>query len=109
MKAGSQQPTERQPGAPSMRFEATVHPGEKQLALERVADFYLDRVPDPEGGIRLLVTAEEAAQLVESGYEVHLLRALPVTPLDAGLVMDDDSARLWLEDQVSGIERQQGS
>jgi hypothetical protein len=85
-----------------------VHPGEQDLPLERVADFDLDRVPDPQGGVRVVITAEDAAQLVQQGYEVLLVRALPVRPLDPGLVMDDDSARQWLDDQTKGIERKGG-
>jgi hypothetical protein len=92
-----------------MRFEATVHPGEKGPPLERVADLDLDRVPDPQGGVRVVITAEDAADLVGRGYEVLLVRALPVQPLDPALVVDDDSARAWLEEQTRGIERQEGS
>jgi hypothetical protein len=103
MDAGSQDPA--QPRRPDIRFEATVHPGETNQELERVADLDLDRVPDPEGGVRVVVTAEDAARLVARGYEVLLVRALPVQPLDSALVMDDDSARTWLEEQTRGIER----
>jgi hypothetical protein len=109
MNDSSQEPTGSEAGPPSVRFEATIHPGDKQLALEGVADLDLDRVPDPDGGVRLLVTVEEAAKLVERGYEVHLLRALPVTPLGPTLVVDDGSVKKWLEDQVQGIERQEDS
>jgi hypothetical protein len=94
---------------PPIRFEATVHPGEQELPLARVADFDLDRVPDPQGGVRVVITADDAARLVEQGYEVLLVRALPVRPLDASLVMDDDSAREWLDEQTKGIEREGGS
>jgi hypothetical protein len=99
----------RPPEQPSVRFEATIHPGQAQPALEGVADLDLDRVPDPEGGVRVLVTTDEAARLVERGYEVHLLKALPVAPLNRELVMDDESVTAWLEDRVRGIERQEGS
>ncbi|MBW3577681.1 MAG: hypothetical protein KY462_08085 [Actinobacteria bacterium] len=108
MNAGSRE-TEAQHAAPNLRLEATVHPGDNQLALEDVADFDLDRIPDPEGGVRVLITADEAVRLVARGYEVHLVRALTVAPLDPALVMDDDSVRAWLEDQVEGIERREGS
>jgi hypothetical protein len=104
-----QERVEHRPRGPKIRLEATVHPGEKRLALEGVADLDLDRIPDPEGGVRLLITADEAAQLVERGYEVRLLRALPVRPLDPALVMDDDGARAWLEDRLGDVERREGS
>jgi hypothetical protein len=104
MEAGSQEPAETR--GSDMRFEATVHPGEARPALERVADLDLDRVPDPEGGVRVVVTADDAARLIERGYEVRLVRALPVQPFDSSLVMDDESARAWLEEQTRGIERE---
>jgi hypothetical protein len=89
-----------------LRFEATVHPGEKDVPLERVADLDLDRVPDPDGGVRVVITAEDAARLLAEGFEVRLVRALPVQPLDSSLVLDDGSARAWLDEQTKGIERQ---
>jgi hypothetical protein len=92
-----------------MRLEVTVHPGRGELPLERVADLDLDRVPDPEDRVRLLVTTDEAVELVSRGYEVHLVGAIPVQPLDSALVADDDSVEAWLEEQVSGIEREEGS
>jgi hypothetical protein len=90
-----------------VRFEATVHPGADEVALERVADLDLDRVPDPEGGVRVLVTAEDAARLVDRGYEVRLVRKHDVLPLERDAVVDDD--RAWLEERTKGIERRQGS
>ena len=50
--------------------------------LEHVADLDIDRLPDPEGGMRVLVDADDCRRLLEAGYEVHLLRALPVRPLE---------------------------
>jgi hypothetical protein len=108
MTQGSDQPNEPEADRRNARFEATVHPGDNQLALEAVSDLDLDRIPDPEGGVRLLVTAEQAIGLVLRGYEVHLLRAHPISPLDPALVPDDESVREWLEQQVRGIERQEG-
>jgi hypothetical protein len=108
MTQGSQRPHDTEADRRNVRFEATVHAGDRQLALESVADLDLDRIPDPEGGVRLLVTAEEAIGLVLRGYEVHLLRAHPISPLDPALVPNDESVREWLEDQVKGIERQEG-
>jgi len=109
MTEPSKEPAEPQPADHGTRFEATVHPGEKDVSLARVADLGLDRVPDPDGGVRLLLTAQECAQLLERGYEVHLLRAVPVQPLSRELVEDDDGATRWLEGRVQGIERQEGS
>ena len=108
-EAAVPQPSIETPGAPSVRFEATIHPGQRGLALEGVADLDLDRVPDPEGGVRLLITADDAVSLVTRGYEVHLLAVHPVTPLDTALVTDEATSLRWLEEQVKGIERHQAS
>jgi hypothetical protein len=89
-----------------LRFEATVHPGERDVSLERIAELDLDRVPDPAGAVRVVITAEDAARLLAEGYEVRLLRALPVRPLDSSLVMDDESAEAWLDEQTKGLERE---
>ena len=106
---GSQQPPERRADAPVVRFEAVVHPGEREQPLERVADLDLDRVPDPEGGVRVLITADEAEQLLERGYEVRLVRAHRAQPFDRSLVMDEDAARAWLDDRTRGIRRESES
>lgn len=90
-----------------LRFEATVHvPSDAEgQALERVADLDLDRVPDPGGGVRVLVDLTDCERLVLAGFEVHLLRALPRKPLDPALVMDDAAARGWLAARVSAAGR----
>ena len=98
-------------GAPGrqLRFEATVHPGDRERALSRVADLDLDRVPDPHGGVRVLIDAEELAQLLEEGYEVRLYRAVRAQPLRGDLVISDEEAVRWLEERVQGIPREEGS
>ena len=75
-----------------LRFEATVHPGDADVPLESVADLDLDRVPDPQRGVRLLVTADEIVALLERGYEVRLYRLARVEPLSPDLRVDDDEA-----------------
>lgn len=107
-EGAAQQPAVPEPGPQAMRFEATVHPGRAARSLERVADLDLDRVPDPEGGVRLLLTADDAAKLVSRGYEVHLVEVLPAKPLDAELVATEGAVLGWLEEQVRGVQRQQG-
>jgi hypothetical protein len=89
------------------RFEATVHPGEQEVALARVSDLDLDRIPDPQGGVRVIVNAEDLAELVRRGYEVRVYRTIPVQPLDPGLVQSDEEAMRWLEDRVAGIPREE--
>ena len=98
-------------GAPDhqLRFEATIHQGERERALARVADLDLDRVPDPHGDVRLIINPEELARLLEEGYEVRLYRTVRPQPLSPDLIMDDDYAVRWLEDRVQGIPREEGS
>lgn len=101
-----QRPTGRS-GNPGMRFEVTIHPSKRIETLDAVQELDIDRVPDPEGGVRALVTMEEAARLAERGYEVRLLQPLPAKPLDPALVADDAEVRTWLERRVEGIEREE--
>jgi hypothetical protein len=93
------------PGTPAeergpVRFEATLHPRPGVADLARVDDFDVDRVPDPEGGVRVLVDVAECVRLLDGGYEVCLQRAVPVKPLDARLLAGDDEARSWIEQRV---------
>ena len=91
-----------------VRFEATIHPGDADVPLESVADLDLDRVPDPQRGVRLLVTTEEILALLERGYEVRLHRLARVEPLSPELRIDDDDAIAWLEKRVQSIPREEG-
>jgi hypothetical protein len=91
-----------------LRFEATVHPGDADVPLGRVADLDLDRVPDPQGGVRLLVTTDEIVALLERGYEVRLHRVVRAEPLSAELRIDEDAAIAWLEERVKDIPREEG-
>lgn len=92
-----------------IRFEATIHQGEQERALARVADLDLDRVPDPHNDVRLLIDAEELARLLDEGFEVRLLRTVRPEPLSPDLVASDDEAVRWLEERVHGIPREEGS
>ena len=87
------------------RYEVTLHRGERHVSLKELPALGLDRLPTPPGEVRLLVTLEEAARLVQLGFEVRLLRAHPTRPLDGALVMDDDTARAEFEERVRGVER----
>ncbi|MGW4929775.1 hypothetical protein ACWEOH_11510 [Agromyces sp. NPDC004153] len=89
------------------RFEATVHPGERDVALSQVSDLDLDRIPDPQGGVRVVVTAEELAELVRRGYEVRVFRTVPIEPLDPKLIQSDEDAKRWLDERVAGIPREE--
>ena len=87
------------------RFEATILPGAQAVPLARVADLDLDRIPDPAGEVRVLISAEDAERLLEQGFEVRLLRAHAVRPLDPALISDDAAVAAWLDAQTAGIER----
>jgi hypothetical protein len=96
------------PEPESLRFEATVHPGDADVPLQGVADLDLDRVPDPQRGVRVLVTTDDIVALLERGYEVRLHRLARLEPLSPGLRMSDDDATAWLEERVKDIAREEG-
>ena len=78
-----------------------------RATVETVSDFDLDRVPDPDGEVRVVVTAEELERLKERGFEVRVVQDLPVKPLDPSLIEDDESVRAWIEERLAGIERRE--
>ncbi len=94
--------------ATSVRFEATLGPAPRGKAVLAAAELDLDRLPDANGKVKLLLTADDARRLLEQGYEVHLTAAIPVAPLDQKQVMTDDQAQRWLEQQVKGIPKKGG-
>jgi hypothetical protein len=99
---------DKEPGRPEgSRFEATVHPGERNVALTHVSDLDLDRIPDPQGGVRVVINADELAELVRRGYEVRVYRTVPLEPLNPDLVGSDEDAMRWLEERVAGIPREE--
>lgn len=102
-----QRSTKRASPREALRFEATVHPGDSDVPLGRVADLDLDRVPDPQGGVRLLVTTDDVVTLLERGYEVRLQRVARAKPLSLELRASDDAAIAWLEERVQGIPREE--
>lgn len=96
-------------GGRETRYEATLHRGERHANLKEIPALGLDRVPGPPDEVRVLISIEDAARLVEMGFEVRLLRAHRTAPLDGALVADDDTVRAWLEERLQGIERKGGS
>lgn len=108
MDDSSRQAPRGRSGDPGTRFEVTIHPTDKMRTLDAVDELDIDRVPDPDGGVRAVVTGEEAARLAERGYEIRLLQPVPVKPLDPSLVSDDDEVQRWLEQRVEGVERGEG-
>lgn len=102
-KGSEKDPAER--SGQDVRFEATVQQGDRDVALARVADLDLDRVPDPHGEVRLLVAVGDLVGLLDQGFEVHLYRVVRPEPLPEGLLADDDATQRWLEERVQGIPR----
>lgn len=98
-------PKKSEPSANSsgLRFEATLGPASRAKALEVAADLALDRLPDVDRKVRLLISPDDARRLLESGYEVHLLSAVPVAPLNASLVLSDKDAAAWLDKQLKSV------
>ncbi|HVL99913.1 MAG TPA: hypothetical protein VM324_11535 [Egibacteraceae bacterium] len=98
---------------PDVRFEATVlapDAGVSAFAVaERVAELDLDRIPDPEGGVRLLIDVDECVALLDRGFEVRLRRAVPVRPLDPQLIAGDDEVQAWFDERVAGTEEGQAT
>jgi hypothetical protein len=82
------------------RYEVVLRAGVgggDEIDMRRVADLDLDCVPDPGGGVRMLVNMDEADRLVESGF-VTIVRAAPSGPLDPSLIMGNTTAAAWLEE-----------
>jgi hypothetical protein len=95
--------------APDLRFEAVLTLGAgTKASFAELARFDFDRIPDPEGGTRILASVDDLVRLVEQGFEVTLKRALPLRPLRRELVADDEGVRAWLETRVKGIQRKRG-
>lgn len=94
--------------APTVRFEATLGATPHPKALAAAAALDLDRLPDANGKVKLLVSPDDARRLLEQGFEVHLTAAVPVAPLAPDLVMSDAEAKNWLDRQVKGVRRKGG-
>ena len=104
---GDSGPHERRAARP-VRFEATIHAGRKARRPGWADELGIDRVPDPQGRVRALVTADECVRLLEQGFEVRLHHAHPIRPLDPRLIETDEAVRRQLEERLQGIERAEG-
>ncbi len=89
--------------AGDVRYEATIHAKRKDVDEDALARLGLDRVPDPKGLMRVLLTAEDLARVIELGFEVRIQHAHPVRPLDRKLVARDDAVRRSLQEQLRGL------
>lgn len=68
----------------------------------------IDRVQDPKGQVRALLTPEDCVRLLDQGFEIRLQYAHPVAPLDPALIATDESVRRWLDEELRGIDRPTG-
>lgn len=106
--ANPKQP-ERGPGANEQEpahnvlFEATIHSERKDVNVDLINHLDIDRVPDPKGLVRALLTADDSVRLLNLGFEVRLHHAHPVRPLDPSLVETDESVRRWLDEKLRGL------
>ena len=108
-KPGQKQPVQQtRPQYPEaltkVRFSATIHAPAKAHS-NWMDEVQVDRIPDPEGQVRALVTEADLVRLLNEGYEVHLHSAYPVQPLDPKLIESDDSFQRWLDQQIRKIKR----
>jgi hypothetical protein len=87
----------------ALRFEATLGAAPRAKALQAAAALALDRLPDVDRKVRLLISPDDARRLLESGYEVHLLAAVPVAPLRDSLILSDKDAQQWLDKQLKSV------
>ena len=99
------QPAVPEPPPRKVRFEATIHPGRKARAPDWMDHLSVDRVPDPKGRVRALLSADDLERLLGEGFEIRLQHAHPVRPLNPELIETDDSAQRWLEDQLRNVPR----
>lgn len=98
------------PARPSLtvRFEATLGSTPHARALMAAAELDLDRLPDADGKVRLLLSPDDARRLLEAGFEVHLTAAARLAPLDPALVISDSEAASSLEQRVKSLRRKGG-
>lgn len=93
--------------APRDRIEVTIDLDDVR-GLEAIDKLDLDRLPDPEGRVRALVSDEDLARLKEAGFGVQVGERIPVAPLDPSLVFTDDDAETWLRRRLDGVSRENG-
>jgi len=88
----------------AVRFSATIHVRDVTDPnwFERLA---IDRVPDPTGAIRALVTPADCVRLVNEGFEVRLDAAYPVQPLNPALIETKESVQSWIDEKIQTANR----
>jgi hypothetical protein len=91
------------------RFTAVVTKPARREAMRVVSELGLDRLPDRDRKLHLLITADDARRLLERGVQVELLSVNPVAPLDPSLILTDEAARADLERRLKGVPRAGGA
>ena len=89
---------------PKVRFSATIH-APANASPNWKDQVQVDRVPDPKGQVRALLTEADLVRLLDQGYEIRLYQAYPVQPLDPKLIESEDSFQRWLDQQIRKIKR----
>jgi len=105
-------PKPRQPESnnrPSYRFAAIVTQPGRREAMRVISELGLDRLPDREGKLHLLIAPDDARRLLEHGARVELLSVTPVAPLSPALILTDEAAGADLERRVKGVPRAGGA
>lgn len=87
-----------------VRFEATIHPGDK-APPDWMDHLKVDRVPDPKGQLRALLTADDCVRILELGFEIHLHYAHHLRPFNPALIATDESVARWLKEELQGINQ----
>lgn len=105
MNSNEQDPEETRP---EVRYEVQVDPSRQVSEDIDLTDMDLDRVPDHEGVMRFIVSADQLEDLRRRNVVLEVGAELPVQALDAGLVYSDEEASSDLERRLEGIEREEG-
>ena len=82
---------------------ATIHAGRKDVNVDLIKQLDIDRVPDPKGQVRALITADDCVRLLDLGFEVRLHHAHPIRPLDPTLIETNESVRRLLDEKLKGL------
>lgn len=96
--------------APKVRFAATIH-APSNAGADWMNKLEVDRMPDPTGVVRALVTAADCLRLLNQGFEITLKHAYPVQPLDSKLVETDENFRRQIGKRlrkIKGYKKQKG-
>lgn len=90
---------------PRERIELVIALDETR-GLAAVEGLDLDRLPDPEGRVRVLVDEEQLRRLQDDGFTVEVRQRIGVEALDPALVYTDDDARAWAQTRLQGLPRE---